>query len=116
MPRDADVDRSQRVVGGSSPLADRIPANGARFVLVEVQSQQDQQEGNANDWACSVQEGILDVVTGQECGEGDCHEEAIDQISVIVDLEANAEVTHVYSEADSTKTFNTRQILVSELA
>ena len=114
MLRDADVDRPKGVVGENPPFVDRVPADAARLALVEVQPQQDQQEGNADNWARSIHKSILDVITGKECGEGDCHEDTVDQVSAIKSL-PNVHITHVNNEADSTKILNTRQMLEFEL-
>ena len=80
-------------------------------MLIEVQPQQDQQEGDTDNWARCVQEAVLDVVAGKECGKGDEHENTVNQISATGDWKCpNVDVTHVSSAADSTKVFNARQM------
>ena len=115
MSGDIDADRLKREVGGNPSLAGRTIADVVRFVFVEVQPQLDQHEGNTDDWARSIHKGVLDVITGKERGEGDCHEDTVDQVSAIKSL-PNVHITHVNSEADSTKTLSTRQILESKVA
>ena len=84
--RDINVDRPKREAGGTPPLANRIPADGARFVPNRSQPQQDQQEGNASNWACSIYKSVLDIGTGKECDEGGRFEDTVDRISATADL------------------------------
>ena len=50
------------------------------------QPQQDQQEGNASNWARSIYKGVLDIGTGKECDECGRFEDTVDQISATADL------------------------------
>ena len=110
---DADANRQKGVTVDRSPTpTDRIAAGASgRPVFVEVRAQQEQQEGNTNDRARGVQKGVLDVGTREECGKGGRRED-----TVRVKFQPRSLVsptsrmwTHVSSEADSAKTFNTRQ-------
>ena len=84
---DTDADRPKRIVVRTPTLTGRTTAGGVRSVLVEVQPQQDHQEGDTNNWARGIQEAVLDVVAGEEHGKGCEHEDTANQISVTADME-----------------------------
>lgn len=105
---DVDADRSNRGFGQSPRWAGCIGAGSGRPGFVVVQAQQNQDEGDANHRARSVQKGILDVGTPKECAESGCYEDAVDKVNAAADR-VIVEITHVSSAADSAKTLSARK-------
>ena len=105
---DVNADRSDRGFGQTPRWARCISAGSGRPGFVVVQAQQNQDEGDADHRARSVQEGILDVGTPKECAESGRHENAVDNVNAIAD-ELIVEMTHVSSAADSAKTLSARK-------
>ena len=105
---DVDADRLNRGFAQSPRWAGWNSAGAGRLGLGVVQAQQDQDEGDADYRARSVQKGILDVGTPKECAEGGHHPKAVDRVKAIVDGQT-VEITHVKSAADSAKTLRARK-------
>ena len=85
--RNIDANRLEGVDGLSPALAATVTTGNDRCGVVGAQAQQDQNEGNADDWACGVHNGVLDILLRKECTKCGRHENPIDEVEAIADEE-----------------------------
>ena len=88
--RNIDANRLEGVDGLSPALTATVTTGNDRCGVVGAQAQQDQNEGNADDWARGVHNGVLDILLRKECTKGGRHENPVDKVRAITNGEKSS--------------------------